>query len=81
MGGDGLGLRTGVRGRNSVGAEDRGAVAGELLEVDPLTATELNQVIQIPQGGASIAVHLRDAHGRDRGVLGEGKITKQKFTP
>jgi hypothetical protein len=53
----------------------------ELLEVDPLTTVEVNQMIQIPESGASIAIHLRDADGMDRGVLGEAKIMKREFPP
>lgn len=48
----------------------------ELTAVDPLTVVELNQAIKIAERAASVAIHLTDRQGMDRGTLGEAKISK-----
>ncbi len=47
-----------------------------LLRVDPTSAVELNQKIEVPQTTGRVSVHLIDDQGNDRGSLGEVAVSR-----
>ena len=53
----------------------------ELLTVDPKTAIDLNAVVMTPKTTVSIAVHFKDDHGIDRGVLCEARVQENGSNP
>lgn len=52
-----------------------GVVATITLQpVDPAELVKLNREIKAPAGAEKISLHLIDAHGTDRGMLGEAQV-------
>jgi hypothetical protein len=63
--------------------DDNGVEANavSLAAVIPTESLSLNQTIKSPSAIARVSLHLVDPQGRDRGSLGEARVTRRDGTP
>lgn len=59
--------------------DQRGVALGEVAveDVSPLKMVKLDQTIQTPLSTARVSIHLVDTQGKDRGSLGEARMTPE----